>query len=482
MGWLVVYDYRMAMDGRARGSLGLAGLLAGAHEVLDLVDLGGEEHALAVVAPGDDADVVGEVADLAVLLVVVEVAEEEAGGGEHALGVELPEADLVDDDGGQDRLAGRGGDAVHLLVGVGGEVRDDLVRGDAHVDGAPDRGAREHARHEAAEAVLEVDEERQHRDLQRRVDVRVQPEVGLEDDGAQVLARVPAVGCGGCRVARRPRGGEAGAHTPEGRLAARQGGRETSGEELAWVGRRHVHEAEVDEVRQHVAPGRGQRVRVVRPPQLQRGEEEEKRQHVDAVLALTQGLVGPLGGGEGVGGLEPEEEEGPDLRVRLLQQEGEARLRDVDAAAPAALYEAAPHHEVLDGLLGPVRAAVLRRAAAAEAHRVDDEVQDVVPLLLGVAVEEVQVHVAGDVLGGRHAEGVVVAAALERQAEAVAEVGRQGHGGRGVALHDVEGSEDRDGLVLLPLRGRLDPDLEVGDEERRGHVQDCHDDGLGWRR
>ncbi|KAJ2978354.1 hypothetical protein NUW58_g7523 [Xylaria curta] len=98
---------------------------------------------LAVVAPDDDADVVGEVADLVVLLVVVEVLEEEARGGEHALRVELPEADLVDDDGGQHGLLRRGGDAVHLLVRVRRQVRDDLVRGDPHVHGPPDRGPRQ---------------------------------------------------------------------------------------------------------------------------------------------------------------------------------------------------------------------------------------------------------------------------------------------------------------------------------------------------
>ncbi|KAG7148191.1 hypothetical protein HYQ46_002944 [Verticillium longisporum] len=147
-----------------------------------------EEHTLPIVPPREHANLVGEPRDIPVLGIVVKVAEEEARGRLHAFVLELPEADLVDDGGREDRLALGGGLPVHLLVGVGGEVGDDLVGCDAKVNGLADGLASQTTGHHAWELDGEVAEEREDGDLQLRRCVRVDPVVGLDDDAVGLVA------------------------------------------------------------------------------------------------------------------------------------------------------------------------------------------------------------------------------------------------------------------------------------------------------
>lgn len=184
-----------------------------------------EKAALRIAAPHEDADLVGIAHAAVVLGHGSEVLEQEARGGLHALVLDLPEADLVDDCRGQD-----GGLLAQLRVGVGGQVRDDLVRGDAVLDGAADGVAGDAAGDHVRVARGELGEEGQDGDLQGRRRVRVQPVVGLDDDEAR-----GAAGGGG-----RRRGGEARGDGAQGRGGGGQGRGEAGGEEFRGRGGRDV--------------------------------------------------------------------------------------------------------------------------------------------------------------------------------------------------------------------------------------------------
>lgn len=430
----------------------LLGLLAALEIVSDLLKLAGKKHARLVVAPHQDANLVGEAPRVVVLLGVIKVAKEEAAGRLHALVLELPEADLVDDGGGQDGLVAEGGGAVHLLVGVGGEVGDDLVGGDAELDGLADRGAGDAAGDHVGEAHLQLGEEGEDGNLQRRLRVGVQAVVGLDDYGAllavgaaagSAAGRVGAVGTaaggGGCaavggRVKGRRRGRlDAVADAPQAAAgAAGERGGEARGEEHGALLRGNVDEAKVGERREHVPALLGEGVGVVGAAELEAGEHKEEREHVDG---LGRGALAA------VHGLEPEQQQRPDLRVGLLQEEREARLRDADAAVGAAVDEPAGNQNVLDALVGAARVAAQPVALEADARH--DKVQNVVPAAARVPVEEAQVNLGRDAQRRRHAKGVVVAAAGEGEAHRGAKVGRQLHLlrlvlGRRRDLHNVQ--------------------------------------------
>ena len=81
-----------------------------------------------------------------------------------------------------------------------------------------------------------------------------------------------------------------------------------------------------------------------------------------------------------------------------------------------------------------------------------------------------------------HTERVVIAATFEGEAQAVSEVGREGQRWRpicaGRRIDDVQASEECDRGLFLAFRGGLYPDVEVGEKERRRHVEDGHHDCL----
>lgn len=130
----------------------------------------------------------------------------------HAVLLELPQVDLVEDGGGDDgdgrggygggSVGGGGGGgggegarvghslfgrgvAAHLRVRVAGQVADYLIGGDALADGALHGRFGEFARDEVGVAGAQGDEEGEERDLERGRCVRVQTVVGLDDDEAR---------------------------------------------------------------------------------------------------------------------------------------------------------------------------------------------------------------------------------------------------------------------------------------------------------
>ncbi|TKW49777.1 hypothetical protein CTA1_6137 [Colletotrichum tanaceti] len=217
-----------------------------------------------------------------------------------------------------------------------------------------------------------------------------------------------------------------------------------------------VDQAKVEQAGQHVAARLGEGVCVICPAELEAGEEEEEAQHVGALH--PGGVLGVIGG------LEPQQQQGPDLGVGLLQEEGEAGLGDANCG-PLAADELAGDEQVLNGRLRPAQ------VSTAGVDRVDDIVQDVLPLAAGVAVEEGDRDLGRDGEGGGHAERVVGAAALEGEAQRALEVRRELHflGAllrRDRDLEDVEAAERRDGLVFLPARrstgSGLDGDTHLG--------------------
>lgn len=78
------------------------------HEGTDGFNTIDEEHAFLVVFPDEDADLVGVAAGGVVVGMVGEILEQEAESGGHAVAFELPQMDLVEDGGGQDRQGGAG--------------------------------------------------------------------------------------------------------------------------------------------------------------------------------------------------------------------------------------------------------------------------------------------------------------------------------------------------------------------------------------
>lgn len=91
---------------------------------------------------------------------------------------------MVDDGGRQDGLVGEGGGAVHLFVGVGGEVGYDLVGRDAKVNGLTDGGAGETPGDHVREAHVELGEEGEDGDLEGGLGIGVEAVVCLDDDAA----------------------------------------------------------------------------------------------------------------------------------------------------------------------------------------------------------------------------------------------------------------------------------------------------------
>ena len=107
-----------------------------------------------------------------------------------------------------------------------GQVRDDLVRRDAHIHGPTDRLPRELARNKFAEPHLELAEEGQDRNLEGRRGIGIHPKVGFEDNGILVSGfGDPAV-----RGSR-----EAGGNGPKAGVRTRQGRSESRWEVLPVV-------------------------------------------------------------------------------------------------------------------------------------------------------------------------------------------------------------------------------------------------------
>ncbi|KAA8577011.1 hypothetical protein EYC84_007027 [Monilinia fructicola] len=265
--------------------------------ISELLHARDEEHPLGIVFPHQDAHLLGVSRTRLVLLLALEVLEEEAGHGLHALVFQLPETDLVDDRGGQDGTAvgGRRG-LDELGVRVRGEVADDLVRGDAVGDGEADRLARDAAADHVGVAAVELGEEGEDGDLQGGVGVGVETVVGLDDDEAFLA---------GGRLGRGVEGGRDGAQGA-GVRGERRG--EARGEELRGRRGGEVDEPEVDEVAEHVVLGVGEGRRAVCAAELEGAEHEEEREHIDRVHPHALGV------------LNPEEKQGPDLRIRFLQE------------------------------------------------------------------------------------------------------------------------------------------------------------------
>ncbi len=138
-----------------------------------------EEAPLGVALPDQHANLIRIPHDALVLGQGGEVLEEEARRRLHPLVLDLPQADLIHDRGRQDRQR-----LAHLRVRVGLQVADDLVGGDAVLDGAADAVARDAPGDHVGEARGELGEEAQDGDLQGRRGVCVQAVVGLDDDEA----------------------------------------------------------------------------------------------------------------------------------------------------------------------------------------------------------------------------------------------------------------------------------------------------------
>jgi len=186
-----------------------------------LLMLGDEKAPLRIAPPHQHANLIGIPHAALILGHAREVLEQEARRGLHALVLDLPQADLVDDGGRQDRQL-----LAHLRVGVRGQVADDLVGGDAVLDGAADGVAGDAARDHVGVARGELGEEGQHGDLKRRRGVGVQAVVGLDDDEAGGAA---AGGDGGG-------GGEARGDGAQGGGGGGEGCGQAGGEELGGRG------------------------------------------------------------------------------------------------------------------------------------------------------------------------------------------------------------------------------------------------------
>lgn len=98
---------------------------------------GDKKHAAGLILPDQDANLLGVLARSLELGRRHEFLEQEACCRLHALALDLPEPDLVDDGGRQNWIVLE----PHLRVRVRGEEADDLFARDAHADGTPDRFA-----------------------------------------------------------------------------------------------------------------------------------------------------------------------------------------------------------------------------------------------------------------------------------------------------------------------------------------------------
>lgn len=145
-----------------------------------------------IISPNQHTDFFRKACRVEVVFIVGEVSEQEATRRLHPLVLQLPQPDLVDDCGRQNGLVGEGGGAVHLFVGVGGEVGYDLVGGDAKVNGLTDGGAGEAPGDHVWEAHVKLGEEGKDGDLEGGLGVGVEAVVCLDDDAACLLLSAAA--------------------------------------------------------------------------------------------------------------------------------------------------------------------------------------------------------------------------------------------------------------------------------------------------
>ena len=106
--------------------------------------------------------------------------EQESRRRLHPLTFNLPQADLVNDGGGQDRR----GFLEHLRVCMRGEEGYNLLGCDAHADGTTDGFAGDFAGDHVGIAGREAGEELENGDLELAGGVRVYPVICLNDDEA----------------------------------------------------------------------------------------------------------------------------------------------------------------------------------------------------------------------------------------------------------------------------------------------------------
>nr|POF04280.1 hypothetical protein CFP56_22035 [Quercus suber] len=226
---------------RSRGGLLALGRQAG-EEALHLIHASDEEPAVLGKLALENAEGLGVGDSLEVLVLAAEVLDEKAGRGVHAVALALPQADLVDDGGRQDRRAGLGVVRAQDRVRVRDEVADDLIGANARADGAQRRLLRQACRDEVRVARLQRGEERQDGDGQRGRGVGVQSVVGLEDDVPFLVGRCGGVGgdaaAGGLR---RGRVGQC-------RRVGCQCGGEPRGVVVRFIVRRTVDETEVCQI------------------------------------------------------------------------------------------------------------------------------------------------------------------------------------------------------------------------------------------
>ena len=170
-------------------------------------------------------------------------------------------------------------------MGVRVQVGDDLVGRDAEADSLPDGISRETARDHVGEAHVELAEEGQDGDLERRGGVGIDAVISLDDDAFGCAGFVGRRGAGRAAAtgARRRRARFAGGISccrlegrgdgAQGRGGAGQGCGETGREELPRV-TGDIDQAEVDERGEHVAPSLRQGRGVVGGAELERGKHK----------------------------------------------------------------------------------------------------------------------------------------------------------------------------------------------------------------
>lgn len=116
------------------------------------------------------------------------VLEQESHRGFHALTLDLPKSDLVDDCRWQDRVV-----LLHLRVRVRGQKTDDLIARDTHAHRAADGLPRDFAGHHIGVTSRKTAEELQDGDLQLRGGVSVDAVVCLNDNEALAVGGAESV-------------------------------------------------------------------------------------------------------------------------------------------------------------------------------------------------------------------------------------------------------------------------------------------------
>lgn len=146
------------------------------HITADLFDPTRKEVAFRLVLPDHHAQIFSIPDDIVKIGLGRELLHEEAGCRLHSVALDLPEPNLIDHCGRQDRQPLR-----HLRVRVRRQVRDDLVRGDAVADGALDGLFCQLSRDKVREAGGEAGEEAEDSDLEERGGVGVESIIRLDD-------------------------------------------------------------------------------------------------------------------------------------------------------------------------------------------------------------------------------------------------------------------------------------------------------------